>query len=60
MVSRDLHRSPQDARARSRLIANRVLFVVTLAAIVLGVAMGQALITWLNATVLCLSCIGIR
>lgn len=36
----------------SRVTANRVLFVAALLAIVLGVALGQAFITWLNATLL--------
>jgi hypothetical protein len=33
-------------------MANRILFVAALLAIVLGVALGQAFITWLNATLL--------
>nr|MBC7245849.1 hypothetical protein [Chloroflexota bacterium] len=45
--------------ARARAI-NRILLVVALFAIALGLAWGQALITWLNATLLCSSCIGIQ
>ncbi|MGC8785856.1 MAG: hypothetical protein ACP5Q1_00330 [Anaerolineae bacterium] len=46
--------------SRSRVLINRVLLVVALLSIALGIVLGQALITWLNATVLCLSCIGIQ
>jgi len=45
---------------RSRVLVNRVVLGIALLAIALGLALGQALITWLNATVLCLSCIGIQ
>jgi len=34
------------------LLANRALVVVSLLALALGVALGQAWITWLNATLL--------
>jgi hypothetical protein len=34
------------------LLANRILLVVALIAIVLGVGLGQTFITWLNATLL--------
>lgn len=47
-------------RLQSQLFVHRVLLVVALLAIALGLALGQAFITWLNATVLCLSCIGIQ
>ena len=40
------------ADPKTRLLANRVLFVIALVAIVLGVALGQKFITWLNATLL--------
>lgn len=33
-------------------MANRLLFVLSLLAIVLGVALGHTFITWLNATLL--------
>ena len=36
----------------SRAMANRILFVAALLAIVIGVALGQTFITWLNATLL--------
>ncbi len=42
------------------MLTNRILMVVALLAIVLGVVLGQAFITWVNATLLCLSCIGIQ
>jgi hypothetical protein len=38
--------------SRARLLANRILLVVALIAIVLGVGLGQTFITWLNATLL--------
>jgi len=38
--------------SRTRRLVNRGLFVVALLAIVLGVALGQTFITWLNATLL--------
>jgi len=34
------------------VFANRLILVLTLAAIVAGVALGHTLITWLNATLL--------
>jgi hypothetical protein len=37
---------------RSRQRANRVLTALALVAILLGIGFGQALITWLNATLL--------
>jgi len=37
---------------RSRLRANRALTALALVAILLGILFGQALITWLNATLL--------
>ncbi|MGQ9494046.1 MAG: hypothetical protein ACUVR2_09820 [Anaerolineae bacterium] len=43
-----------------RLLVNRVFLVIALLAIVVGLFLGQSFITWLNATVLCLSCIGIQ
>jgi hypothetical protein len=39
-------------RVLSRMMANRVLTLAALLAIVLGVALGQTFITWLNATLL--------
>ena len=36
----------------SRTMANRILSVVALLAIVLGLALGHGFITWLNATLL--------
>ena len=36
----------------TRLLANRLLFALSLLAIVLGVALGHTMITWLNATLL--------
>ncbi len=53
-------RSDTAAGSRSRMLTNRILMVVALLAIVLGVVLGQAFITWVNATLLCLSCIGIQ
>lgn len=47
-------------RSQSRSLAHRILLVIALLAIAFGLALGQAFITWLNATVLCLSCIGIQ
>ncbi len=47
-------------RAQTQSLVHRVLLVVALLAIALGLVLGQAFITWLNATVLCLSCIGIQ
>jgi len=41
-----------DSGASRRLAANRVLIVIASGLILLGVSMGQALITWLNATLL--------
>jgi hypothetical protein len=35
-----------------RRLRNRILIGVALAATVLGIALGQALITWFNATML--------
>ena len=40
------------AMLRSRPLVNRVLLLATLVAIAIGVLGGQALITWLNATLL--------
>ncbi len=42
----------QATDSRARLLANRLLFVLSLLAIILGVALGHTLITWLNATLL--------
>lgn len=47
-------------RSSSQLLISRTLLVVALLAIALGLILGQGFITWLNATVLCLSCIGIQ
>jgi len=44
----------------SRTLVNRILIGLALLAIVIGLKWGQAVITWLNATILCLSCIGIQ
>ena len=40
------------ATSKRRVFANRLILVLTLAAIVAGVALGHTLITWLNATLL--------
>jgi hypothetical protein len=34
------------------VLANRILFVAALLAVVIGVGLGQTFITWLNATLL--------
>lgn len=44
----------------SRKRINRVLIWLALLGIVLGALMGQAFVTWINATLLCLSCVGIQ
>jgi hypothetical protein len=38
--------------ARARSLANRILLIVALLAILVGVGLGQTFITWLNATFL--------
>jgi len=45
-------RSDAAGGSRSRVLANRILLVVALLAVVLGVHLGQTFITWLNATLL--------
>lgn len=45
-------RSDAAGGSRSRVLANRILLLVALLAIVLGVRLGQTFITWLNATLL--------
>jgi hypothetical protein len=42
----------QTGRSQARLLANRSLFVIALLSVILGVALGHTLITWLNATLL--------
>jgi hypothetical protein len=44
--------SGADAGPTARVQINRVLAALSLLAIVLGVALGQHVITWLNATLL--------
>lgn len=46
--------------SQSRVLVNHLLLISALLAIAVGLILGQAFITWLNATVLCLSCIGIQ
>jgi len=44
--------SDMAAGSRRRMITNRVLTAIALLVLVLGVLLGQAFITWLNATLL--------
>ena len=41
-----------DSGARRRLVANRILIIIASSLMLFGVSMGEALITWLNATLL--------
>ena len=51
-MQEDASRGGDGRGSRSRWLANRALIVAAMLAIAVGAGWGQALITWLNATLL--------
>jgi hypothetical protein len=53
-------RPTADNEKKALFLVNRVLIVLTIAAILGGLLLNQWAITLLNARILCLSCIGLE